>query len=103
MNISKEELEFKAAWWHLKWYEDRLTQGFHPPIKHISPYEVAPPLRADGKTYCDKCNLNMIPYAQLPEDVKQLDRNIVLGHDDCQKAWEKYKEEQPKPQPAKKR
>ena len=88
--LLREEIEFKAAWFHERWREDKAKSGWHHPRFHVSPYKVAPPLRDDGKTYCGACSAQMVPYAELTEEVKELDRAIVRRWDECEKAWKAH-------------
>lgn len=86
---SKEELEFKAAWFHDLWIDQKKKDGFHYIDFHSNPMLTPPPLRDDGKSRCDQCNLMMGPYSTLSEKVKDLDRSIVLGIPKCEDAWRK--------------
>ena len=89
--ISKEELEFKAEAWHKVWVADKVKAGFHAPAYHADPCLYPPArLRGDGKTYCDKCHVSMVDYAQLPEATKASDRAIVLNQDAVEAAWQEH-------------
>ena len=83
-----DELEWRAEWWHDLWMKNQAARGFHHPSKHINAFEVPPPLRDDGKTRCALCSLNMVSYSQLPENVKESDRDIVRNIAKCDQAWE---------------
>ena len=85
--LAKEELEFKAEVWHRIWMEEKAKDGWHIPTKHLNKFEVAPPLRGDGKTYCDLCSVNMVPYGALPERVKDYDRLIVTNQQRVEIEW----------------
>lgn len=89
-SIPKEELEFKAAAHHEIWMERVARQGVHNKLFHINAFTVAPPLRHDQR-YCENCSFNMVPYKDLPEAVKELDRDIVRGHIVVQGLWERRK------------
>lgn len=90
---TNEKLEFKARWFHNDWVNDSFSsRGLHNPRFHIDPFKVAPPLRGDAWSYCDKCNKAMISYEDLPEEIKNLRRVLVSKADYCNKAWKEYKE-----------
>lgn len=86
-----EELEFKSAFVHAQWMVEKSGQGFHHPKAHTdNVYEVCPPPQADGKTYCPKCHLCMVPYSKLSEEDKNLDRAIVRNFAKADLAWQDY-------------
>ncbi|MEM2695607.1 MAG: RyR domain-containing protein [Thermoproteota archaeon] len=62
LEISKEELEMLAKALHDRWMEEKLRQGWtYGPVKNI-----------EKKTHPD-----LIPYEDLPEDKKELDRMYI--------------------------
>lgn len=89
-SIPTAELEFKAEAHHNIWMERVARMGVHNKSFHLNPFVVAPPLRHDQR-YCDNCSFNVIPYKDLPEAVKELDRDIVRGHIVVQSLWENRK------------
>ena len=64
--------ELIAAEVHNAWWEEKKRQGFHPPLECSQPI--------DGlkfEPHCDKCHIDMYPYDELPENVKDYDRVTV--------------------------
>lgn len=82
-----EELEFKAEFFHDVKTAQLKRQGQHYIDFHNNPMVSPPPLRDDGKTRCNQCNLLMAPYSQVPEDVKHSSREIVLNIIRADDAW----------------
>ena len=59
------ELDFRANWLYDRYVEERKRYGFHGPEFHNDPMKVPPPVRADGKTRCEACRLDMGPFESL--------------------------------------
>lgn len=93
MKMKDIELEWKSELVHNVWLAGAQKRGLHHPDTHLrNPMIVPPRLRDDGKTRCDQCNLNMVPYQQLSESVKQADRDIVLNMSKVSDAWEESRD-----------
>ena len=74
-----EELSEKV---HDAWWAEKEKQGFHSPIE----CRKKKPTPAIGKSeakelvftkHCDKCHTDMYPYKDLPEHIKDYDRETV--------------------------
>ncbi len=87
VEMTRDEVEFKAEFFHKLWISQKTAEGKHWIAYHANPMMSPPPLRADGKSRCDDCLLNMAPYSELPEKVKDLDRRIVLNIQNAEIAW----------------
>ncbi len=57
-----------AEYIHDSWWEEKAFQGFHHPSEKHKEWDPKSP-----KKICDKCHLDMIPYADLPESSKRFD------------------------------
>lgn len=91
--MKTQELEWKSELVHNIWLVGAQKRGLHHPEMHLrNPMVVPPRLRDDGKTRCDQCNLNMVPYQQLEDKVKQADRDIVLNMSKVNDAWEESRD-----------
>ena len=92
MNIKKLEdnLEFISEKVHDSWQEEKLNQGFHAPLScessnrkgYLSAHQ-SHKERFDEQInekfykWCDKCHIDLYPYQQLSENVKEYDRVTV--------------------------
>lgn len=79
MNSIIEKLSEKV---HNAWWEEKIEQGFHPPIyctkKKPNPAIGIKEAREAAFTkHCDKCHTDMYPYSDLPENIKEYDRVTV--------------------------
>ena len=92
VTLSKET-EFKAAFYQDRALSEKFKSGKHLPKQHNTPYVVAPPLRADGKTYCDTCDLSMVAYEHLTDAEKQPYRDMVRTAQLAEAAWKDAQKE----------
>jgi hypothetical protein len=67
-SLPKGIVDGLAEYVHDGWWAEKATQGFHHPSEKHEGWDVNNP-----KKTCDKCHLDMIPYADLPESSKLLD------------------------------
>ena len=85
-----DELEWKAEWFGNRFVQERIAYGFHnPQAFHISPFKVAPPLRADGKTYCEACDASLVDYKDSDEKNKAHWRKLVAVVKVCEEEFGK--------------
>lgn len=84
-----ELLEQMAEKAHDTWRDEKKRQGFHHPHKcqlylhsaitqGMSEEEAIEKINLDNPP-CTKCHKDMKPYAELSEDVKDFDRQMVLN------------------------
>jgi len=68
--LLESNIELLAEKVHNAWWLEKIKQDFHPPI--ICP-------KGDGGELpsCDFCHTDMIPYADLAENIKDYDRVTV--------------------------
>lgn len=86
------EFEWKLRWHHRKWMERMGGKGYHHPQAHHNPFAVScpPPLRGDGKTYCDKCHLAMLDFDKLDKGLQAMHSQAVQDAADCHEAFVDY-------------
>lgn len=74
-------LEPLSAKVHEAWWEEKKSQGFHPPTEHKENANFNH-VRDKFTKICDECHADMYPYDELPENIKDYDRvtvKAVLG------------------------
>lgn len=85
--VEDEEI-FKAERIHRFWLDGRRRDGFHLPSYHVSAFSVAPPLGDDGKTYCLRCDVSMVPWIQVSGNTRTNRISEARQHMAIQRAWE---------------
>lgn len=88
MEITDELIEKLADEVHKTWMNEELERGFHAPISHGGNVSVDHTLTTEAQVKkalnwlkftkrCDECNIDLYPYAELPEHIKDEKREIV--------------------------
>ena len=87
LNELKQYKEEIAAKVHDSWWEEKKKQGFHAPYdcKSQSAKDAhAQDIQSFGHNefpkfhkLCDKCHVDMYPYPELPEHIKDYDRVVL--------------------------
>jgi hypothetical protein len=76
--ISYEELGILAEYVHDGWWQEKINQGFHHPSLVHPEFDISKPT-----PLCKFCHLDLIPYSQLKEEIKELDivtaKTVIAG------------------------
>jgi hypothetical protein len=75
--LPKEVVDKLAAYTHDGWWQQKIEMGFHHPAEKHADYDQKKPAKL-----CDKCHLDMVPFGELPESIRNLDLvavGTVLG------------------------
>ena len=93
MNLEEHLIEKLSEEVHNAWMKEKIEQGFHAPISHHVPIIIEHTLTSVEEIQtllinnkftkaCEKCHLDLYPYPELPENIKEYDRvtvRAVLG------------------------
>lgn len=71
-DLPKGLVDSLAEYIHDSWWETKASQGFHHPSDAHKEWDPKKPQK-----YCDKCHLDMIPYAELPESSTIFDKVTI--------------------------
>ena len=90
--VEEAEIYFKSRFWHSVYCQDRHAKGFHSPTKHTRDvFNVPPPIRGDGKTFCDHCDTSMGEWLDVLDTVRESFRLQARRTNECEAKWQKAK------------
>ncbi|MHA1341447.1 MAG: RyR domain-containing protein [Promethearchaeota archaeon] len=70
--VPKKVIDGIAELVHDAWWQEKINQGYHHPSEKHKEWDPHNP-----KKFCEKCHLDMIPYAELPDNEKIYDIIMV--------------------------